>query len=140
MAKRPTDAQRKDVFDRAEGLCEYCLSPEKYSNSTYETEHILPVSKGGKTVLINLALSCSGCNKFKSHRIEAIDPGTTKTVPLFNPRKDDWKKHFRWNADFTQVIGLTATGRATTQTLKLNRRSLVNLRKLLHLFGEHPPK
>ena len=140
MAKRPTDAQRKEVFIRARGLCEYCLSPENYSNSTYETEHIFPVSKGGKTVLINLALSCSGCNKFKSHRIEAIDPKTGKTVSLYNPRTDVWKKHFKWSADFTQMIGLTATGRATIQALKLNRKNLINLRKLLHLFGEHPPK
>ena len=97
MAKRPTDAQRKEVFIRAGGLCEYCLSLENISNSTFETEHIFPVSKGGKTALENLALSCSGCNKFKSHRIEAVDPKTGKTISLFNPRKDIWKKHFKWN-------------------------------------------
>lgn len=140
MVKRPTDAQRKDVFIRAGGLCEYCLSPESYSNSTFEIEHIFPFSKSGTTILENLALACSGCNKFKSHRIEGSDPKTGKTVLLFNPRKDAWKKHFKWSADFTIIIGLTAIGRATVQMLKLNRKSLTNLRKVLHLVGEHPPK
>lgn len=140
MVKRPTDAQRKDIFIRAEGLCEYCLTSEDYSSSTFEIEHIFPFSKGGETVLENLALSCSGCNKFKSHRTEAIDPKTAKTVLLFNPRKDVWKKHFKWSTDFTMIIGSTATGRATVQTLKLNRKSLINLRKVLYLVGEHPPK
>lgn len=140
MAKRPTETQRNEVFARAKGFCEYCLSPEKYSSSTFEVEHIHPISKGGKTVLSNLALSCPSCNKFKSHRIEAIDPQTGETVLLYNPRKGVWKKHFKWSADFTQIIGLTETGRATVRVLKLNRRNLLNLRKLLRLYGEHPPK
>lgn len=140
MADRPTDIQRKEVFARAKGLCEYCLSPEKYSNSTFEVEHIQPVSKGGETILPNLALACSGCNKFKSHRTEAFDIKTGKTAGLYNPRRNVWKKHFKWSMDFTQIIGLTANGRATIQALKLNRRNLLNFRKLLRSVGEHPPK
>jgi 5-methylcytosine-specific restriction endonuclease McrA len=140
MAKRPTATQRKEVFARARGFCEYCLSPEKFSNSTFEVEHIFPFSKGGETILSNLALSCSSCNKFKSHRTEAFDAKTGKMAPLYNPRRDVWKKHFKWSADYTRIIGLTATGRATIQALKLNRKNLNNLRKLLRLFGEHPPQ
>lgn len=140
MANRPTESQRNELFARARGFCEYCISPEKYSNSTFEVEHILSISKGGKSILTNLALSCSGCNKFKSHRTEAFDPQTGETVSLYNPRKDAWKKHFKWSEDYLQIIGLTAKGRSTIQTLKLNRRNLINLRKLLRLVGEHPPK
>lgn len=140
MANRPTETQRKEVFARARGFCEYCLSPEKYSNATFEVEHIHPISKGGKTTLSNLALSCSGCNKFKSHRTQGFDIKTGETVVLFNPRRDTWKKHFKWSIDFTQIIGLTAKGHATIQTLKLNRKNLLNFRKLLRLVGEHPPK
>ena len=140
MAKRPTETQRKEVFARAEGFCEYCLSPEKYSNSTFELEHILPVSQNGKTVLSNLALSCPGCNKNKSHRVKATDPETNEVISLYNPRKDVWEKHFRWSDDFTQLIELSAIGRATIKVLKLNRKNLLNLRRLLYLFGEHPPK
>src|SRR5688500_660833 len=51
MAKHPTDAQRTKVFARAKGVFEYCRHPEKYSNPTFEVEHIIPFSRGGKTVL-----------------------------------------------------------------------------------------
>lgn len=140
MAKRPSKTQREEVFGRAKRFCEYCLSPEKYSSSTFEIEHILPVSKDGETVLENLALSCSSCNKFKSHRTEAADLETNQKVSLFNPRRDIWEKHFKWSADFTNIIGLSATGRATVQALKLNRKNLQNLRELLFSSGEYPPK
>jgi hypothetical protein len=46
---------------------------------------------------------------------------------------------FAWNADFTLIIGLTPTGRATVETLQLNREGLVNLRRVLCAMGEHPP-
>ncbi len=50
MSNRPTNSQREEVSKRAKGLCEYCLSPEEFSNSTFEVEHIHPLSKGGETV------------------------------------------------------------------------------------------
>jgi hypothetical protein len=37
------------------------------------------------------------------------------------------------------IVGLTPTGRATIEALKLNREPLVNLRRLLYAAGEHPP-
>ena len=99
MSKRPSAVQRKKVYSRAKGICEYCQSPEKYSNATFEVEHILPFSKGGKTVIANLALSCSGCNKYKANRISGVDLQTGETVPLYHPRKDAWQNHFAWNED-----------------------------------------
>jgi len=140
MNKRLTNTQREEIFKRAKGLCEYCQSPEHYSISTFEIEHIMPISKGGETILENLALSCSGCNKFKSDRIFAFDSQSQTEIPIYNPRKNIWSKHFAWNEDFTEIIELTAKGRVTIKALKLNRKNVVNLRKLLYLVGEHPPK
>jgi hypothetical protein len=37
------------------------------------------------------------------------------------------------------LVGLTPTGRATVETLKLNREGLINLRRVLYVMGEHPP-
>jgi thioredoxin reductase len=48
-------------------------------------------------------------------------------------------EHFVWNEDFTEIIGKTAKGRVTIKVLKLNRQSVMNLRKILVLAGEHPP-
>lgn len=44
-----------------------------------------------------------------------------------------------WSDDFTLIIGLTPTGRATIETLFLNREGVVNLRQLLYAIGKHPP-
>ena len=38
-----------------------------------------------------------------------------------------------------QVIGRTATGRATVAALHLNRPELLNLRQALRAIGVHPP-
>jgi hypothetical protein len=87
----------------------------------------------------NLAYSCQGCNAHKATRIEAEDYLTGKQVKLFNPRQTLWSEHFSWSEDFTEIIGITPTGRATVETLKLNRRGLVNLRRALYIIGKHPP-
>lgn len=102
-------------------------------------EHIIPLEKDGKTVLRNLALSCQGCNSHKQVRTEAIDPMFKQLAPLFHPRRQKWKEHFGWNHDFSLVIGLTPTGRATVEALRLNRPGVVNLRHVLYAAGIHPP-
>jgi len=50
-----------------------------------------------------------------------------------------WSEHFRWSEDFSEIVGMTPTGRATVEMLKLNRRGLVNLRGVLYAMGKHPP-
>ncbi len=140
MAKLSIASIKKKVSERAKGLCEYCVLPESHSVSTFELEHITPISNGGKTTLRNLAWACSGCNKYKSYRVSAIDFKAGETVLFFNPRKDKWNEHFAWSEDFTEIISKTAKGRVTIKALKLNRKGLKNLRKILHLVGEHPLK
>ena len=140
MSDRPTKAQRDEVFERAKGLCEYCQSQEKYSNSAFEVEHIVPISQNGETILKNLAFACSGCNKFKSNRTSAFDFQTQTETAFYNPRKDTWLEHFTWNEDYTEIIGLTAKGRVTVKAVKLNRQAVVNLRRILAMVGEHPRK
>jgi hypothetical protein len=106
---------------------------------SFSVEHIEPRSRRGETVLDNLALSCQGCNNFKYTKVEGIDPVSGKAAPLFHPRRDRWRDHFTWSADFTQVIGTTPAGRATVDKLQLNRKGLLNLRQLLYAAGKHPP-
>src|SRR5687768_18369501 len=50
---------------------------------------------------------------FRSDRTNANDPETQLNVPLFRPHPDKWADHFKWNEDSTQIVGNTATGRAT---------------------------
>ena len=131
--------KRRTVIERAQGRCEYCQSRANYATETFAVEHILPISHGGTSELNNLALSCSGCNGHKYNKTQVPDPADGKMVPLFNPRQQKWQEHFCWNDDFTCIIGLTPTGRATVEALEMNRPGLVNMRRLLYLVGRHPP-
>jgi hypothetical protein len=136
---RVTAQQKKAVAERANGCCEYCRSQVRFAIQPFSIEHIIPRSAGGETVLDNLALSCQGCNNHKYNKTEGRDPVSGDTVPLYHPRKQRWSNHFAWNDDFTLIIGLTSTGRSTVEALQLNRKGVVNLRRVLYTMGEHPP-
>ncbi len=135
---RSTTQQKLAVKERAGNICEYCRSPASYSTQPYAVEHIIPLSRGGKTNLSNLAWSCQGCNGHKFTATQGYDRSTKQIADLFHPRRQEWSEHFTWNEDFTFVLGLTPTGRATVETLELNREGCVNLRQLLYLCGKHP--
>ena len=106
---------------------------------SFAIEHIEPRDKGGPTTMDNLAQACQGCNSHKHTKTEALDPVSKELSPLYHPRHQRWHDHFGWSNDYTRVVGLTPTGRATVEALHLNRRSLINLRRVLTLIEEHPP-
>jgi|SRR5581483_7245211 len=140
MTKRYISAGlRRLVTDRAGDCCEYCRCQAKYASDSFSLDHIKPRDQQGESTTDNLALSCFGCNQHKAKRTYAVDPVTNQVVPLFHPRRQHWEEHFAWSADFTLVLGLTPTGRATVVALQLNRAGLVNLRRVLYAMGEHPP-
>jgi HNH endonuclease len=132
-------ALQREVTERARRYCEYCRCSSLFHSDPFSIEHIIPEVLGGDTITANLAFACLGCNKYKSIFTVAIDPVAEQEVPLFHPRTQIWEEHFAWNDDFTLVIGLTSSGRATVERLRLNRLGLVNLRRALHHFGVHPP-
>ncbi|MDB5332459.1 MAG: endonuclease [Phycisphaerales bacterium] len=136
---RLSDKVRKAVAFRAGGCCEYCLSQARYSPDSFSIEHIFPRAAGVTDDLDNLALSCQGCNNRKYTTTSAPDPVTGESVPLFHPRRQQWADHFAWSDDFSHVLGLTPTGRATVEKFQLNRKGVVNLRRVLREVGDHPP-
>jgi hypothetical protein len=104
-----------------------------------EIEHIISVSKSGSDDEHNLLLACPFCNEYKCNKIEAVDPENNETVPLFNPRKQVWLEHFQWAEDFSQIVGITAIGRATVAALRLNNNPrAVNARKSFVRAGWNP--
>ena len=130
---------KQAVAERASGVCEYCRSQARFAMQPFSVEHIDPRSESGSSTLENLAFACQGCNNHKYTKVDGDDPAGSQRVPLFHPRRERWPDHFTWSPDYTLVIGLTATGRATVEALRLNRSGLVNLRRILYLAGEHPP-
>ena len=71
----------------------------------------------------------------------AIDPESGEVVALFNPRTQVWSEHFRWVEGGLKIVGLTAIGRATVATLRLdsNPEALV-VRGFWIQVGWHPPE
>lgn len=126
-------ALRKEVFDRANGCCEYCLIPDIASFSPHEIDHIIAEKHDGRTELENLALSCTLCNKHKGSDLASIDPDTEKIVPLYHPRQNLWHEHFCLNG--AEFLPLTAIGRVTIRLLQLNRRDRVEERQILIRAG-----
>ena len=104
-----------------------------------ELEHIVPEARGGSTEEANLWLACSPCNSHKADRTTALDPLSGQRVDLFDPRRQKWVDHFTWVDGSSRIFGLTATGRATIEALKLNRAPLVRARRRWASVGWHPP-
>lgn len=114
------------------------MTPEAYAPESFSVEHIVPRSKRGKSRADNLALSCQGCNNHKFTRTRALDPVTELMVPLYHPRLHEWHEHFGWLPDARRLIGVSPTGRATVEMLRLNRPGLMGLREALIALGVHP--
>jgi hypothetical protein len=110
---------------------------QSLQGASFHLEHVVPASRGGATELENLAWACPGCNLHKSDRLDAYDPDSGLTVPLFHPRAYAWHEHFTW--DDYHIVGLTATGRATVTALNLNYPRRVRIRQAEQAFGLFPP-
>ena len=127
-------------IERARGQSEYCRCLKSFHSDPFAVERITTEVKGGASDEANLALSCLGCNSFKGAFQTGIDPVTENETLLFHPRRQRWSAHFAWSEDATEIIGLTATVRATVIRLRLDRPGLLNLRAALRHFGVHPPE
>lgn len=137
MARIPT-ALREQVILRASGRCEYCQTPQAIVIEM-QIDHIQPESADGLTELHNLCLACISCNQHKGDNQTGIDPQTNNSMPLFNPRVQNWSAHFVWDSSGTTLIGLTEIGRATIDRLKINRAVVVQARERWVRAGWHPP-
>jgi hypothetical protein len=130
---------QRQIRSHFENCCAYCRTAESLTVTTFEFEHIVPLSKGGATSFENLCLACPSCNRYKATRQTAIDPTTQAEVQLFHPQQQTWDDHFEWSEEATEITGLTPIGKATIVALKMNRSQLLRVRQMWVKMGEHPP-
>jgi hypothetical protein len=133
-------ALRAATLERADGRCEYCQQPDDRELNAYphEVDHVIARKHGGKTGRENLAYACFDCNRHKGTDLASIDPHTGKVTQLFNPRLQNWRRHFRLRADGT-IIPRTAVGRATVYLLHVNDPLRVQIRAALIAAGKLNP-
>lgn len=115
---------RQQVRKRANCACEFCGVREDDAGAALTIDHFQPRSKGGSDSFDNLVYACPSCNQYK----QDYWPIDAQSVPLWNPRNDDFAEHFI-EAENGQLIRLTIVGRFTIGHLRLNRSQLIAYRQ-----------
>ncbi len=128
---------RRLVTQRAGNRCEYCRLSQAGQEALFHIDHITPEMDGGLTTPENLALACVSCSLRKGARQSSVDPVTHRLVRLYHPRQQRWTAHFRFNG--FRLTGVTPTGRATVDALKLNRLVMLTIRSEEAFLGRFPP-
>ena len=93
---------------------------------------------GGESTSDNLAYACVICNRYKGPDIAAIDQSSGKIARLFDPRRDFWSDHFRFEGATIEPI--SSVGSATVSLLRLNAPERISERRLLQSLGRYPQK
>lgn len=128
-------ATRRLVWRRAQNRCEYCHLHQDDDLFTLHLEHIIAKQHGGSDGLANRCLACRECNFAKGTNVAGYWRG--RVVPLFNPRRQNWKRHFTWKGPL--LVGKTLAGKVTAQLLGINEESRVLTRTFLIAEGRFPP-
>ena len=65
-----THEQRLVIYNKNQGVCQLKIKckGEKCNWDNWEADHIIPHSKGGKTILSNGQVACPSCNSAKSNK------------------------------------------------------------------------
>jgi len=98
--KRQPRFSRYNIYLRDRFTCQYCSKQFKEKQLTFD--HVLPISKGGKTSWDNIVTACHPCNSKKGNKI--IKPKTVPYRPdyyeLANKRKQlDFEiRHPSWES------------------------------------------
>jgi len=126
---------RRQVRDRANHCCEYCRLPQSAAPFlTFHIEHIQATQHIQDDTLDNLGLACPHCNLHKGPNLTTLSVETGDIVPLFHPRQQIWKDHFRVNR--ARIEGCTEVGKATARLLKMNEGDQIEIRAALIQRGE----
>ena len=136
---RVSRTTKRLVAERAGFYCEYCWRTARGCPGGFHVEHIVPRTNAGTNLMSNLCYACAGRNGAKGAMTAGFDSETNREVRLYQPRRNRWFDHFSWSRDQSEVIPLTAIGRATLKKLRLNRTEAVEQRRIFTGLGKHPP-
>ena len=75
---------RRNIYLRDRNQCQYCGARPPREEMTID--HVVPRSRGGKTIWENVVLACSRCNTRKGHRLLS----ESSMSLIRKPRKPHW--------------------------------------------------
>jgi 5-methylcytosine-specific restriction endonuclease McrA len=64
LYKIKTAFSKKHIFMRDDDTCQYCGSKD-----TLTIDHVIPISRGGKSCFDNCVVACKKCNNLKNNRL-----------------------------------------------------------------------
>ena len=63
--KHFSDAQRQELYKRADGCCQLC--GRRITINNFTVDHIIPLGRGGNNSMSNVQAVCQVCNQFKAN-------------------------------------------------------------------------
>jgi hypothetical protein len=133
MPRNIPKAIRAEVYNRAEGRCEYCRIPEGYAIYAHQIDLIIAKQHGVDDQISNLALACFSCNSKKGSNIASYDFSSQQLVQLYHPRIEQWNHHFIYRDGV--ISGITITGKVTALLLDFNDSRQIETRRNVEALG-----
>jgi 5-methylcytosine-specific restriction endonuclease McrA len=118
MSRYIADSLKKQVIERANFCCEYCLQPNVFAYISHQIDHIISIKHGGQNNADNLAYACFQCNINKGTDIGTVLLPDRTFIRLYNPRTDNWHDHFE--IENGVIYAKTTIGQATIKVLDFN--------------------
>lgn len=131
---------RFEVFKRDSFTCQYC--GKKAPDVVLEVDHIEPISKGGKTVMLNLVTSCYKCNRGKSN-IKLSDNSVIekqkKALTELSEKQEQLKMLLKWRSNLLKIedqeLQAILDNWSKLTNYSLNEIGTSIIKKLLKQFG-----
>jgi len=125
----------RQVADRADQGCEYCLLPEDVACFPHDVDQSVAINHGGPTEAAHLAFACWRCNRHTGTDLRSFDPLTGTFCFLLHPHTQVWTEHVAlMNAE---LIGLMPAGHTTICLLQLNAAERITERQRLLSVGRY---
>jgi 5-methylcytosine-specific restriction endonuclease McrA len=97
VIRKEAKFNRLNIFRRDGGTCQYCY--KQFSRSELTIDHVVPRSKGGKSVWDNVVCCCIACNRKKGGQTPAqarMKLRTKPKKPLWDPVSNIYIKAVRY--------------------------------------------
>jgi hypothetical protein len=131
---------RFEVFKRDSFKCQYC--GKKAPDVILEVDHIEPVSKGGKTDMLNLVTACYSCNRGKSNVAlsdNAVIAQQKKALTELSEKQEQLKMLLKWRSGLLKIENqeIQAILKHWTELTgyTLNESGIAGVKKLQKEFG-----
>ncbi|MBC8418995.1 MAG: HNH endonuclease [Proteobacteria bacterium] len=116
MVRKPKNAvkfSRQNIYARDKYRCQYCGSKLPVEDLSYD--HVIPKSRGGKTLWSNIVTCCMVCNRKKGGRAPkeanmrlVRKPSKPKWLPAlrvtigFKEVPTSWRDYLYWNVELLE--------------------------------------